>query len=191
MTLHFPRADVPRIARLRVEDFMLLNAHGAFEAYAKSELIEGEIVCMNAQFTRHALAKTRLTRKLNEALEALRSNLEAVTEVAVSLSPDSMPEPDIVLATFEKLGPVARDRVALIIEIADSTVEYDLGRKARIYAAAGIPEYWVLDVENGRLIIHLAPLGEAYADRTEFPLGVDARSATIEGLIVSTEGLVD
>lgn len=191
MTVQFPPPDVPRVAKLRVEDFMLLNDSGAFDEYAKTELIEGEIICMNAQYTRHARAKTRFVERLNVALRALTSPYEALVEVAVRLSSDSMPEPDIVIGDFAASGPILLEHVALIVEVSDSTVELDLGRKARIYAGAGLGEYWVLDVENGRLVVHLDPSGGSYRSRTEFPLGIEARSATIEGLKASTANLVD
>ena len=76
----------PERARLSVDDYVLLNDNGAFEGYTKTELIEGEIWVMNAQYSRHARAKTRLTVALTAKLIEIGSELEAISEVAVRLS---------------------------------------------------------------------------------------------------------
>ncbi|MFM9977612.1 MAG: Uma2 family endonuclease [Sphingomonadaceae bacterium] len=191
MTLPFFPPNLPRVARLRVEDFMLLNENGAFSEYAKSELIDGEIICMNAQYSRHGRAKSIFSQRLAAAAAAANLPYEIWTETAVHLSADSMPEPDIILTDFRGQGPIPLESAALIVEVSDTTVDYDLGRKARIYAQAGVREYWVLDVENARLVVHHAPEGSAYTSKTEFPLGIMAQSITIEGLIASTTDLVD
>lgn len=55
------------------------------------------------------------------------------------------------------------DDVFLVIEVADSSVRMDMGRKARIYAAAGVREYWVVDLVHERIVVHKEPGRQEYA----------------------------
>lgn len=181
--------NVPHRARLRVDDFLLLAEHGAFESYSKTELIEGEIFCMNAQFARHAAVKTDLAVELALRLRAIESSLRPIVEVAVTLSDTSMPEPDIVLSSFRGAGPVPLETVAMVVEVSDTTLATDLGRKAELYARAGVPEYWVVDLEESRFLLHAEPGDEGYAEQIDAPFGERLFSATIEGLAVETGGL--
>lgn len=186
----FPNApNVPHPARLRTEDFMLLVEHGAFEDYGKSELIEGEIICMNAQHARHSRVKSKLALELALKLQAMGSELEALVEVAIDLVPGSVPEPDITVTSYRGNGLVPLETVALVVEVSDTTLDTDLGRKARLYARAGVPEYWVLDVEENRALLHMAPGADGYAEQIDVPFGEDLQSATVKGLRVETAGL--
>lgn len=182
-------ADPPGRLRLRVDDYLLLNDSGAFAAYAKTELIDGDIYGMNAQFTRHARIKFRLARRLADRLDQLGSDLEVLTEVTVRIADDSAPEPDVVVTRFRGDREVPADTVALLVEVADTTLEFDLGRKADLYAAAGVPEYWVVDVNGGRVVRHGRPAEGGYADRDEVTFGATLASTTIDGLAVDTVGL--
>jgi len=177
--------------RFSVDQFLALCEQGLFDDYARSELIEGEIVVMNAQFAKHARAKSLLATELNIALRTMGSPLEAWTEVSVRLSEGSLPEPDIVLTSYRGAGVVPVDTVALLIEVADSTLETDLGRKADLYAAAGVPEYWVVDLNENRVLLHAHPRGDGsgYDGQLDAPFGEPLHSATIAGLTVETAGL--
>jgi Uma2 family endonuclease len=189
MTEHFDTLNVPHTAKLRVADFMLLNDAGAFDHYSKSELIEGEIICMNAQYSRHARIKSTLMFELENALRAMNSNLSAWCEVSIHLSDDSMPEPDIVLTSYRGTGAVPLDTVALIVEVADTTLDNDLGRKARLYARAGVAEYWVVNVEENRALLHTDPTQDGYAEQIDVSFGEPLMSGTISGLSVPTDRL--
>lgn len=182
-------ANVPHPARLRVEDFVLLCEHGAFDGYAKSELIEGEIICMNAQYSRHARAKSDLALELALCLRAIGSPLKAIVEVAITLSPDSMPEPDIVLTSYRGDGPVPLGTVALVVEVSDTTLANDLGRKAVLYARAGVPEYWVVDLNEDRCLLHVSPGADGYGEQIDVPFGETLVAGTIEGLAVESRAL--
>jgi Uma2 family endonuclease len=182
--------DEPQPVKLTVEDFLRLDETGAFEAYAKVELIEGVIVAMNAQYSAHARSKTVLLRRLADAVDAHMPGFEAWVEVAVAIPPRNMPEPDIVVtSSVASRKPVALETIALVVEVADTTAAYDLGQKALIYAASGVPEYWVVDLE-GRFVHQMwAPAPAGYAERRETPLGARVEAATIAGLAVATDGI--
>ncbi len=173
--------------KLRVEDFLLLDESGSFDGYSKTELIDGEIYAMNAQHSWHARTKTLLATELNIALRALGSDLEAWAEPSTRISDHSLPEPDIVLTRHRGRGVVPLETVALLVEVADTTLDIDLGRKLRIYAEAGVPEYWVVDLNGGRVIRMWKPLENTFERRDEVVLGQSLASRTIAALSVATE----
>ena len=182
-------ASVP--FRFTVDQFLGLCNEGLFDDYAKSELIEGEIVVVDAQHSRHARVKTRLAVRLANALAQLGSRFEPQVEVSVRLSETDLPEPDIVLTRYKGADVVPLETVALLVEVSDTTLETDLGRKADLYAAAGVPEYWVVDVNECRVLMHANPRaeGSGYDGQLDVPFGELLHSATIEGLVVETGGL--
>jgi Uma2 family endonuclease len=180
----------PRKLGLRVEDFLLLNDSGAFDHYGKTELIDGDIYVMNAQFSEHARVKTRLAYAMAMCLREIGSDLEVIIEVAVHLNADSMPEPDIVVTRWRGKGAVPVDSIALLVEVADTTLDRDMGRKRELYGAAGVPEYWVVDVNAARIVMHDQPQPEGYGERREVALSNNLISATIDRLVVDGSDVV-
>jgi Uma2 family endonuclease len=179
-----------RPLKLRVEDFLALNDSGAFEGYGKTELLQGELVYMNAQHRPHARVKASLSRAIEDALRRTGSHLTVLTEVTVSAPPHDAPEPDIVLTSEpDGDGPVPLASVALIVEVADATLRTDVGLKSKIYAAHGIAEYWVADVNAQSILQMWSPTADGYADQQWITFGSDISCNTVDGLIVSTETL--
>ena len=79
------------------------------------------------------------------------------------------PQPDVALLVprpdfYEATTPTPAD-LLLLVEVADTTLGTDLGRKARIYAGGGVAEYWVVDLNNRVLYVHRSPARGAYAER--------------------------
>ncbi len=182
--------DIPHRAWLRVEDFLLLNDSGAFSDFSKTELIDGEIICMNAQFQRHSYVKSQLAFRLTNALAAIRPDLLVLVEVAIAMPPHDMPEPDItVMRGPIGQGAAALADVALVVEVADTTRDIDLGRKAALYARGGIAEYWVADLQNAEIVRHWQPGAEGYGARDVAPFGADLTAATLPALRIAANGL--
>jgi Uma2 family endonuclease len=176
--------------KLRVEDYLMLDGAGAFDAYGRTELIEGEVVYMNAQHRPDARIKSRLHVLLANALAGRTDGLEALVEGSVAMPPHNVPEPDIaVTAEPEGKGLIPLASLALIIEVADATLRNDLGRKAKIYAREGVPEYWVVDVKGATIHQLWQPEGEAYTERREVPFGTPVAAATVAGLTIETGNL--
>ncbi|MBH9537983.1 Uma2 family endonuclease [Novosphingopyxis sp. YJ-S2-01] len=186
MTAHEVIAVRPSRYLFSIDDFLLLHRQGSFADKAKAELIRGEIYTVNAQHSRHARAKTRLLLILTEALKIIQPSWEVLSEVTVRIAPDGAPEPDLVVTDYHGDELVPAETVQLVIEVADSTQKFDLGPKAGLYAAAGIPEYWVVDLE--RRVIHQlwAPGAERYGERREMLLGEPVQAMTIDKLAVET-----
>ena len=181
----------PRPLKLTVDNFMALHEAGAFQGLSKVELIDGELLTMSPQHRPHVYAKTFLTIRLFRALELLKSPLVPLVEGAIAMSEVDAPEPDIVL-TAAPLGdgliPLAS--VQLAIEVADSSMPFDMRRKAELYATHRIPEYWVLGIPTKTLEQMWLPSGGTYTQRRTIQIGELAESATIPGLFVETDGLV-
>jgi Uma2 family endonuclease len=113
---------------------------------------------MVAKGTGHTSATAR-TKTLFEIRLANRVIIHV--QDPIHLSDDSEPEPDLVLAALDPLAysthhPTAAE-VLLVIEIADSSLRYDLETKAPMYAKAGICEYWVLDIVERKLHVFRQP----------------------------------
>lgn len=182
--------NIVRPLPLTVDDFLLLDSSGAFEGYGKTELIEGSVVYKNAQHRPHARVKAHLSRELDQALRAMGSPLAVLTEVTVSIPPHNAPEPDLVITSEpDGEGPVPVASVALVVEIADTTLEHDLGTKAALYARAGVHEYWVADVQ-GRTLRQLWGAGEAsYANARDVAFGEAVAYVGIDGVQVVVGGV--
>jgi len=128
------------------------------------ELIEGEIVEVSPPGYRHSAVVSRLN-----ALFAPVVAGRAIVRVQdpVILSEFSAPEPDIAVVRYaddfhESAHPDAGD-VLLAVEVADSSAAMDLRLKAWLYAAARVPEYWVVDLKRDRVVVHTSPGPDGYA----------------------------
>jgi Uma2 family endonuclease len=179
-----------RPLKLRVEDFLALNDSGAFEGYGKTELLDGEIVYMNAQHRPHARVKATLSRAIDDALRSAGSRLTVLTEVTISAPPHDAPEPDIVVTSEpDGEGPVPLASVCLVVEVADATLATDMKRKAKIYALHGVPEYWVADVNARKIIQMWMPVRDAYANHASHAYDEPFDCHSIAGLRIGTETL--
>jgi Uma2 family endonuclease len=108
----------------------------------------------------------------------------------VLLGDRDVPMPDIIV--WEPLrgrGPVPGERVRIVAEVSDTTLADDLGHKRALYAAASVPEYWVVDLPGRAVHQYWAPADGAYARSAVVPFGGTLRSATVAGLAVPTAAL--
>lgn len=154
----------PRPHRLTVHDYYRMAEVGLLSPDDRTELIEGEIVDMPPIGSEHAFMVTLLTERL---LRAAGESAVVRVQQPVRFMPRSEPQPDFALVrrtidAYRHAHPVAKD-VLLLIEVSESTLRYDLEVKARLYATHGIPEYWVVDLVNRRIVRHRAPGRAGYA----------------------------
>lgn len=190
MTAQLPISTDVQRAKLTARDFWTLAEAGAFEGFAKSELIEGEIWVVNSVWAWHAKATAFFTGELMLALRTLKSELIVYTSGSVDMSDDSVPEPDVSVGVDhpERTG-LPLEKLALAVEVSDSTIRNDLGRKARLYARCGVREYWVADATAQVVHQMWSPAGDIYTERREVPFGGTLTSTTIEGLSIPTGAL--
>jgi Uma2 family endonuclease len=131
------------------------------------ELIGGELVPMHAKGLRHELLKASLT---DYWIRRRPDEIRLITETTFRLSEDTYLEPDIIFYRrndgLEKLDPAT---ALLAVEVADSSLSFDLGRKARIYAAFGMRELWVINAETLLARIHREPGIQGYQRTSDIP----------------------
>ena len=181
----------PVVHRFTVEEFLALDQAGAFETLGRVELIEGEIFEMSPLFLPHGRVLAELTIAFGNALRELAGSLHLLTPVSLRADDHSLPEADLLVVELTGgEGDLATpDIVRLVLEVSASSLRHDLGRKLRLYARTGAPEYWVADVAGRKVFRFHAPEGEAYREREEFDFGAIIPSATIDGLSVPTARL--
>ncbi|MEM9511465.1 MAG: Uma2 family endonuclease [Cyanobacteria bacterium P01_E01_bin.48] len=91
----------------------------------------------------------------------------------VTIPGASEPEPDIAVVKPQRYrnGHPGPTDIFWLVEISNTTLEFDLGAKARAYAAGSVAEYWVIDAINQRLIVHRQPESESYRYQTNLTSG--------------------
>lgn len=134
------------------------------------ELWRGVIVEMSPQKSPHASAVQALTKAFVLAL-APDERAEVRVQLPFALSDDSEPEPDIAAVPFSEYRDAHPDKAFLIIEVADSSVDDDRGFKAREYAIAGVPEYWVVNIPDDVIEVHTDIVGGRYTRITPYRHG--------------------
>lgn len=164
--------------RFSVEEYYRLAEVGILGPEDKVELINGEIVKMSPIGPRHGGVINHLLR-IFRVLEE-ENNIVAVQN-PVRLSSYSEPEPDISVlnprADFYKSGHPKPADVLLLVEVSDTTFEYDFKVKLPLYAAEGIPEYWIIDLQSDKILIHTDPQGSTYQKQFTYQRGEVLSSA--------------
>ena len=160
---------------------------GVLSEEERFELIGGEIVPMTPRSLPHEELRTALNLWFaRESPEPFR--VAACT--TFRLSDDSFVEPDFIF--FRKAGGLAalNPKTALLaVEVADSSLRWDLGRKARIYANFGIPELWVIDAVTSTIHTHRRPALEGYESIQQCGEGDLVVSSSVPGLSVNLSQL--
>ena len=160
------RYQVPR-HRLTVRDYHRLGEAGVLGENDRVELLEGQLVDMSPIGPRHALTIDVLNRLLPVALG---EQAWLRVQNPIVLNDDSEPQPDVTIVRYPWRGfPDAHPQppdILLLIEVADSSLEFDLGAKLELYARAGIREFWVVDLTSNRVLVHRNPRDGAYRSTT-------------------------
>jgi Uma2 family endonuclease len=171
-----------------VAEFERMGEAGIFTKDSRLELIEGEIVEMSPIGSRHAACVNFLSRFLNAAVgdKALVS-----TQNPIRLDEYSEPQPDVALLWlrddfYRRAHPGPSD-VLLVIEVADTTVDYDRLVKVPLYAKAGIKEVWLVNLPAEQIEIYAQPINGAYQITKQIKRGEEAQSHNVTGLIVSAD----
>lgn len=149
-------------APLTVEKYHRMIDAGILDDDDRVELLEGVLVEMSPQGHRHAKFISRFTAVV---VPVIGRGSRVRIQLPLTLPPYGEPEPDIaIVTTDEDEAPDRHPNTALlIVEVASESIRKDRNVKARVYARAGIPEYWIADVDNQRIEVYTDP--EASAER--------------------------
>lgn len=171
-----------QFVRLTVEQFHGLIGTGIFEEGAAIELLDGLMVWKDRsdrgedsrmQGTRHTRAIRRLLRLFQPA-ESVGYSLQS--QLPVTLGVDQSPEPDVAIL----IGPIERfdshhptpHEIRLLVEVSDSSLNTDRTTKLAIYAEAGVPEYWIVNLVDSQIHVYWQPIrsGGTYANERTYSL---------------------
>jgi len=174
-----------------VADYHQLIVSGHFTRADRIELISGELTIMPPIGPEHSAHTTRITNTLPAELPAgvwLRMN-ELIT-----IPDHSEPQPDAAIVRaradgYRKAHPGPKD-VLLVIEVADSSVEFDLKVKAKLYSKAGIPEYWMVDVPECQVQVFTGASARGYKNVKVFERGDVLKCGSVKGLSLKVTELL-
>lgn len=157
--------DAPR-RLLSVQDFSRMIEAGIIGDDENVELIDGELIQMAAKKFAHEYLKSCMVRHFNRACT---EDVFVGIEVSLRLDTHTLVEPDILITRQAETVPgpegyigLPGPRILLLVEVADSTLRKDRGRKARLYGRYQIPEYWIVDTNRRLIWRHREPGSAGY-----------------------------
>ena len=171
-----------RERRLSVEDYFALGEAGVLDEDDRVELLDGRLIDMPPIGPSHSHGVDDFLELFTRRLYADDPPSARVrVQSPIQLGDYSAPEPDIVLYDPEmpKDQHPRPEDICLVVEVADSTVEYDRKVKADRYAAAGIPEYWLVDLPGEAVDVFRQPEDDGYAERVRHRSGDSLTISTL------------
>lgn len=163
-----------RIRRITVEEFFQMAEIGIFADDEHVELIHGEVLTMSPAGPSHLICVNNLTDRLARQLYGSDSETGRLSvQNPIRFGEMSAPEPDVCILspdTPRTRVPEPQD-VLLLIEVAESSLDYDRGPKLEMYATAEIPVYWIVDLVNEYVDVFTMPKEGTYTKRHRFLRG--------------------
>lgn len=148
-----------RIARIRRETFDKMIDAGCFTAGERIQLLEGVLVQMSPQKGSHARTIVHVSKLLHRAIG---DRADVASQLPFDASDYSKPEPDLALWTPASPRDPIPTCPLLVIEVSDTTLRLDRRVKAPIYGAAGVPEYWIINLAQVCVERHTQPHPAGY-----------------------------
>ena len=163
-----------RFRPLKRVEYDRLVELGAFED-EKLELLRGALVTMSPQKGPHAHAASWLTDLL---ARALGDRALVRCQCPLAIADDSEPEPDVAVVPRTRYRSEHPTAAYLVVEVADSSLRKDREVKRDIYAEAGVPEYWIVNVREQVVEVYRTPVEGRYTERRQ--VGADVRLRLVE-----------
>ncbi|MEM6790808.1 MAG: Uma2 family endonuclease [Myxococcota bacterium] len=154
----------PRLRRLTVDEALRMVQAGVLGEHEPVELLDGWLVEMSPQGPLHASSTTNLADRLRETYT---DDGHVREEKPLACGIHSLPEPDVAVvkgipADYVTQHPSGSDAI-LVVELAWSSLDEDRS-KAKIYAASGVPVYWLVDLVARTVTVHTSPSSGGYRD---------------------------
>jgi len=183
--------NTPALHRFSAEEYHRLVEVGILTQKERVELIDGAIHDMSPIGPLHSGVVNRLTRFFN-----LRAKGRWIVSAQnpVRLDKYSEPQPDVVLLKpapddYVSHHPVPDD-VYLLIEVSDSTLDFDRGKKLQIYARAGISEFWIVNLQDSAIEVYREPHFTGYENRAVLKTGENVSPATFPDITLEIAELL-
>lgn len=174
-----------------VSEYERMGETGILVPDARVELIEGEIIEMSPIGSRHAACVKLLSRILNKQVgdKGIVS-----TQDPIRLSDFSEPQPDVAVLRFHadyyRDGHPRPEDVLLVIEVADTTIDYDRRVKMPLYARAGIAEALIFNLSEDQVEYFSKPQAEGYREHSILKRGQQFSSAIVSGLTLDVQAIL-
>lgn len=177
--------------RFTVDEYYKMAETGVIKPDARVELLDGQIIDMAPIGPFHGGAVKRLNRLF---AKAAKDRFLVAVQDPVHLNDRSEPQPDVML-----LKPKADDYgtrhprpedVFLLIEVADSTLQFDRDEKVAAYGAGGITEVWLVNLPEQKLEVYREPHFTGYASKTILSPGDTARPAAFPDVAIDVAALL-
>ncbi|MDQ3864785.1 MAG: Uma2 family endonuclease [Actinomycetota bacterium] len=168
--------------RFTVEEFRKMGEAGIFGEDDRVELVEGEIVEMRPIGWRHVESVNALTGALADLRSAGRFVVSVQNPLVVGEHGEHYPDVVLYRAGISGRVPEAGDAL-VVVEVADTSVSYDRNVKLPLYARAGVPEAWLVDLRAGVVEVHSEPRAGGYGAVRTYARGEVVRSATLAEVV--------
>jgi Uma2 family endonuclease len=186
-------AALPQRHLITVNEWQKMVAANAFSPENRIELINGEILEMPPIGFNHAGHLNRMTNLF--AFVSVEKKAIISVQNPLQLGDLSEPQPDFMLlrpeADFYTTRHPQPEDVLLLVEVADSSLNYDRERKQRLYAMFGIAEYWLINLNNESLEVYRQLSDENYAQKLTFYHGETVALSQLEGVVVNTADILN
>jgi Uma2 family endonuclease len=175
--------------RFTVEEYHKMGEAGIFGEDDRVELIDGEVVEMTPIGWRHMWCVRQLIRLLASFAETSSGvRYEVGAQNPIALGEYGEPQPDLVLLHNPPVGRLPGPaEVALVVEVADTSLGFDRDVKLPHYAEAGIAEAWLIDLNSETIEVHSGPGPGGYRKTTRYTRGERVESATVPDLAFDTD----
>lgn len=174
--------------RWTYDQYVEMARGGILSEDERTELIDGEIVCMTPVGHRHIYVVDNLIALLGPWAPG-RAILRVQSPVRFNTV--EAPQPDVTLLRMHPDRYKSREAgpwdALLMVEVADTSMVRDREIKGPMYARAAVPEFWLVEVNRATVVVHLAPVGGEYADVREYHYGESWNSPAMEGRLVHVE----
>ena len=178
--------------RFTVEEYARMGVAGIFLEDDRVELIDGDVYEMTPIGPTHAGVVDDLTELL---VSRLAGKAKVRIQNPIRLGRHTEPQPDLVVARLRSSHYTDRhpesDEVLLVIEVADSSLRYDREAKVPLYAEAGIPEAWLVDVTARTITVHTKPGAGGYAEEQTLERGQEVVSSSVADLRLSVDKIFE
>jgi Uma2 family endonuclease len=176
--------------RFTVSEYYALGEAGILCEDERVELLDGEIIVMPPIGDNHEFSTDELNMLF---VPPLVGRARVRVQGSVVLNDSSMPQPDIAILAnrlVPQVGPYYPTEVHLLIEVADSSLSYDRGRKLARYAASGIPEVWIVNLRSREVVSYADPSGSAYTTVRTFRPGESISPRAFPDMVLAVADFV-